>query len=138
MDLAMGVTLVRRDEKLLLEAARKQGIPLELVNIRDMSLSLGGESPRYDAFLGRVLSQSHAMYIHTILESMGVPTLNSSEVVRLCGDKALTLLELQRIGVPVPRTVVAFDPDAALKEIDDLLQQRSTVNRLCPWNGIVK
>ena len=118
MNLAMGVTLVRRDEKLLIEAARSQGTPLEPVNTREMALRLGDVGPTYDAFLGRVLSQSHALYIHTILESMGVPTLNSSGVVRMCGDKALTLLELQRIGVPVPRTAVAFDTGAALREME--------------------
>jgi [lysine-biosynthesis-protein LysW]--L-2-aminoadipate ligase len=114
----MGVTLVRRDEKLLIEAARSQGTPLEPVNARDMVLRLEDDGPTYDAFLGRVLSHSHALYIHTILESTGVPTLNSSGVVRMCGDKALTLLELQRIGIPVPRTAIAFDPGAALGEME--------------------
>jgi len=118
LDLAMGVTLVRRDEKLLIEAAKKRGTPLEPVNIRDMTMRLGDEGPSYDAFLGRVLSHSHALYVHTILESMGVPTLNSSGVIRTCGDKALTLLELQRIGIPVPRTAVAFDTDSALREME--------------------
>ncbi len=118
MELAMGITLIRKDEKLLLEAAERKGIKLEPLRIGDLVLKLGENATDFDGILERGISQFQSFYVLKMMEDQGVYTLNNSEVLRKCGDKAVTSELLFRNGIPTPQTSLAFDTKTAIEEME--------------------
>jgi [lysine-biosynthesis-protein LysW]--L-2-aminoadipate ligase len=58
------------------------------------------------------------LYALRLLNAFGVPTVNTALVAEICGDKLTTSAMLARAGVPQPRNVVAFTPEAALEAIE--------------------
>ena len=126
---------VRVEEKLIFAALRERGVDYERIDSREFAFELGGDSLgrtkefairnsqfaiRYDAVLVRCLSHSRAYYITRWLESLEVPTISPHHAVATCGDKLLTSAALQEAGVPIPRVVVAFTPEAALGAIEEM------------------
>ena len=125
---------VRVEEKLLLEAFERQGIPVEVRDDRAIAFDLGQPSsasgPRtadtreswtqYDVVLERCVTQSRAGTALRILNDWGIKTVNTAAVVDLCGDKIATSSALVRNGVPTPRVVVAFTPESALGAIETM------------------
>jgi [lysine-biosynthesis-protein LysW]--L-2-aminoadipate ligase len=55
-----------------------------------------------------------------VLETWGIPTVNTFEVADVCGNKLLTTMRLIRDGVPSPRTRLAFTPESALAAVEEL------------------
>jgi [lysine-biosynthesis-protein LysW]--L-2-aminoadipate ligase len=112
---------VRVEEKMIFAALRERKVDYDRVDARDLSLRLGGNGlSEYDAVLVRCLSHSRAYYLTRWLESLGVPAVSPHHVVATCGDKLLTSAALQEAGLPIPRTVVAFTPQAALEAIEEM------------------
>jgi [lysine-biosynthesis-protein LysW]--L-2-aminoadipate ligase len=126
---------IRVEEKLLLEALRERGVSFERIDSRRLAFELSkngsGEAREsaiyhsqsaigYEAVLVRCLSHSRAYYLTRWLESVGVPAVSPHRAVATCGDKMLTSAALQEAGVPIPRTRVAFAPDAALEVIEEM------------------
>jgi [lysine-biosynthesis-protein LysW]--L-2-aminoadipate ligase len=115
---------VRVEEKLILAALRERGVDFARVDPRKVSFDLAGSGgddlSGYDGVLVRCLSHSRAFYLTRRLESLGVPAVSPHRVVATCGDKLLTSAALQEAGLPIPRTVVAFTPEAALAAIEEL------------------
>ena len=118
MRLSMAYSVIRQDEKMILDAAKREGIPLDTVRMEDLSSALGDVPFESDAVLDRGISQFRSYYFLKIVEEAGVFTMNSSEVVRICGDKYLTSAALVRHRIPTPRTSMALSPEAALREIE--------------------
>jgi [lysine-biosynthesis-protein LysW]--L-2-aminoadipate ligase len=75
---------------------------------------------KYDLLWCRSISHSRALYALSILNSWGVRTVNSYQVVLTCGDKVSTSLALIQHDVPTPRTVVALSAEAALQTIEEM------------------
>lgn len=126
---------VRFEEKLIFAALREREIDFERIDTRKATFELGGDGPgrtkefvirnslfaiRYDVVLVRCLSHSRAYYLTRWLESLRVPAVSPHCVVATCGDKLLTSAALQEAGVPIPRVVIAFTPEAALEAIEEL------------------
>ena len=112
---------VRVEEKMLFAALRERGVDHERIDARQVAFELGGDGlGKYDAVLVRCLSHSRAYYLTRWLESLAVPTVSPHRVIATCGDKLLTSAALQDAGAPIPRTVVAFTPEAALEAIEEL------------------
>ncbi len=126
---------VRIEEKMLFAALRERGVEYERIDSREFAFELGGDglgrtkefairnpqfAIRYDAVLVRCLSHSRAYYLTRWLDGLGVPAVSPHRVVATCGDKLLTSAALQEAGLPVPRTVVAFTPEAALEAIEKM------------------
>lgn len=112
---------VRVEEKMLFAALRDRGVAYERLDPRGIAFKLdGGRPAAYDAVLVRCLSHSRAYYLTRWLEGLGVPTVSPHRTVATCGDKLLTSAALREAGLPIPRTVVAFTPQAALRAIEEL------------------
>ena len=73
-----------------------------------------------DVVLERAIQHSRALYALSVLNTWGIPTVNSFEVADVCGNKLLTTMRLIRDGVPTPRTRLAFTPESALAAIEEL------------------
>lgn len=122
-DPVVGVLLsrVRAEEKLLLDAFERRGVRTEIIDDRELVLRLE-ERPDLgvDVVLERCIQHSRALYALSVLETHGIPTVNTFEVADVCGNKLLTTMRLIRDGVPSPRTRLAFTPESALAAIEEL------------------
>jgi [lysine-biosynthesis-protein LysW]--L-2-aminoadipate ligase len=106
---------------LLFSALQERGIDYERVDSREVAFDLGSNGlSRYDAVLVRCLSHSRGYYLTRWLEGLGVPAISSHCAFATCGDKMLTSAALQEAGVPIPRTQIAFTPQAALETIEEM------------------
>jgi len=113
-------SLIRKDEKLLLNEFRKRS-DIELVMLDDRKLVFDLQSgPRVDIVLERCINHSRAMHGLRLLESAGIPCVNTSEVARICGDKILSSLALKEGGVRQPEVRIAFTERSALDAIEEL------------------
>ncbi len=111
---------VRVEEKWIFAAMEKRGIDYERLDDRVISFDLENPEPwrAFDAVLERSISYTSGLYALRLLNSFGVPTVNTASVAEICGDKLTTSAMLAKAGVPQPRNVVAFTPEAALEAIE--------------------
>jgi [lysine-biosynthesis-protein LysW]--L-2-aminoadipate ligase len=111
---------VRVEEKWIFSAMEKRGIDYERLDDRAISFDLENPEPwlAFDAVLERSISYTSGLYALRLLNSFGVPTVNTAAVAEICGDKLTTSAMLAKAGVPQPRNVVAFTPEAALEAIE--------------------
>jgi [lysine-biosynthesis-protein LysW]--L-2-aminoadipate ligase len=117
----LGVLYSRKrvEEKLLTAALDERGVDYDRFDPRKVTFELDGTPPgAYDAFLVRCLSHTNAYYITRWLEGTGIPTVSPHQTIAVCGDKMLTSAALQEAGLPMPRTAIAFTPDAGLAAIE--------------------
>ena len=122
-ELTVGVLLsrVRVEEKLLLEELERRGIRTKIIDDRELVLRLETKPDLgVDVVLERCIQHSRALYALAVLETWGIPTVNTYEVADICGNKLLTTMRLIRDGVPSPRTRLAFTPESALAAVEEL------------------
>ncbi len=112
-------SLIRKEEKLLIEAFRRRGVELVMLDDRRLIFDLDS-APPVDRVLARCINHSRALYSLRLLESSGIHCINASEVVRVCGDKILTSLALKEAGVRHPPLRLAFTEESALAAIEAL------------------
>ena len=106
-------SLIRKDEKFLLEAFKKQpDVEMVMIDDRQLSFSLGKNAFDIDVVLERSINHSRALHALRLFESMGITCVNSSKVATVCGDKLLTSIVLKEHGVPQPEVRVAFTEDS--------------------------
>ena len=122
MKIAIICSLVRPEEKLLLEAFAKRNVSVEVIDDRGIHFDLGALETwkQYDVVIERCVSQSRARYILRALNLAGVKTVNHYQVVENCGDKFITSQLLAQHGVPTTRVKLAFTPESALAAIEEM------------------
>jgi len=119
------VSFLRQEEKLILAAARARGMIVTPMFDRDLVLNLSAKTAAesgidIDVLLDRSVVHSRAGYTLFAMDRWGVPTLNSSEAVSVCDDKARASMVLEAAGIPSPRTMVAYSMEAALEACEML------------------
>ncbi len=121
MKIAVLLSRVRVEEKLLLQAFEKRGLAVDIIDDREIIFDLQENSwSHYDVVVDRCVTQSRALYSLRILNDWGVPTVNSYRVVRICNNKLETSSALVQHGLPIPRCKIAFDPETALAAIEEM------------------
>jgi [lysine-biosynthesis-protein LysW]--L-2-aminoadipate ligase len=121
MKIAILLSRVRVEEKLLLQAFEKRGLPVDVIDDREVIFDLHQNTwGQYDVVVERCVTQSRALYALRILNDWGVKTVNRFDVVRICGNKLETSSALVRDGVPSPRCKIAFDSESALAAIEEM------------------
>ncbi len=115
-------SLVRPEEKMLIEAFAKRNVPCEVVDDRGIRFDLHALDAwkQYDVVVERCVSQSRARYILRALNLAGVKTVNTYDVVENCGDKFITSQLLAQNNVPTPRTKLAFTVESAQQAIEEM------------------
>jgi [lysine-biosynthesis-protein LysW]--L-2-aminoadipate ligase len=117
-------SILRDDEKALITAARHQGVEPVLLRSEELIFDLQNGQVivpgEIEVVLERSIDHFAALYSLLLLERAGIKTVNSAEVARICGDKLLTTLALQKAGVPTPRTEISFSSTSALAAIEEL------------------
>ncbi len=109
---------VRVEEKALFEAFRRRGAAFERLDEDTVQLRIGGALPAYSVVLDRSIHHGRSLYALSLLNAGGVKTVNPAAVAQTCGDKILTSSALAAAGLPIPKTVVTFNRDAALAAIE--------------------
>ena len=121
MKLAMLVSHLRTEEKAILAAATRRDITVERVFDREIWFDLGRRRfPEVDLVLDRSLVHSRAEYTLRLLQSWGIPTINSFETTTLCDNKFHTNMAFIEHDVPTLRTLIAYTPESALEAIEEL------------------
>ena len=116
---AMLASRVRTDEKRLLEALERRGIPVDLLDTRRLAFALDRPVP-WHLVLNREISASRARHAASALEAGGAVVANPAAAIETCADKWLTSVALHRAGLPTPHTVLALTPEQALQEVQRL------------------
>jgi [lysine-biosynthesis-protein LysW]--L-2-aminoadipate ligase len=113
---------VRVEEKWIIAAMERRGVDYERLDDRRLFFDLDNPNPwrQFDAILERSISYTSGLYALRILNSWGIPTVNTAAVAEACGDKLTTSSALERAGVPQPRNLIAFTPESALEAIETL------------------
>jgi [lysine-biosynthesis-protein LysW]--L-2-aminoadipate ligase len=112
MNIAVLLSRVRVEEKLLLQAFEKQGLAVDVLDDRKVIFDLQQNGwDQYDVVVERCVNHSRALYALTV---------NSYEVALICGNKLETTSALIRDKVPAPRCKIAFTPESALEAIEDM------------------
>ena len=96
MKIGLLSSILRREEKLLLDELRERGINLEIVDDRDLILRLDAKGLDFDVVLERSVNHSRALYVLKTLNDWGIKTVNSYKVAEICGNKFLTTNSLIR------------------------------------------
>ncbi len=119
---AVLVSRIRVEEKLLLAALEACGADVTIVNDAELAFSIGEGpvSPPADVWLERSLSAARGLYAVRALEASGLRVVNSYRTSSTCADKLLTTAALVQAGVPQPRTVLAFTAETALQAIEQM------------------
>lgn len=122
MKIGILISILRQEEKLLLNVLRARQVDFELIDVRQVVFNLNDVSPweQYDCILDRCVSHSQGLAALEILEACQVPCLNRAQVARVCGDKLVTTRALAAAGLPTPQARVAFSVDSALEAIETL------------------
>ncbi|MGN6565455.1 MAG: lysine biosynthesis protein LysX [Thermomicrobiales bacterium] len=120
MHIGVLLSRVRVEEKLLFAELDKRGVPWSRIDDPELVLRLDEPIRQYDVVLERSINHTRALHALRVFHDWGVPTVNMFDVAEVCGNKLLTSTALVREGVPTPRTLVAFTPEAALRAIEEL------------------
>ena len=130
MRVALLVTHIRAEEKLILEAFNGRDINPDIILDRQLNFEISGGPEQsapsgvvwrdYDLVFERCISTSRGMYALAILNSWGIRTFNSYETAAICSDKLRTSVALREHGIPQPHTRVAFTPDSAMQAIENV------------------
>lgn len=118
MRLAVLLSRVRAEEKLLFAELDRRGVGYDRIDDRDIVFDLHHIPRRYDLIFERCINHSRALYALKLFNDAGVATVNRYEVADNCGNKILTSSLLVKHGVPTPKTLVAFTPESALQAIE--------------------
>lgn len=111
-------SLIRLEEKMLLEEFARRGAEVVLLDDRALTFTLGQRAVDVDVIMERSINHSRALHALRLFESQGLVCVNSSAVATTCGDKLLTSVALEEHGVPQPEVRVAFTPESALAAIE--------------------
>jgi [lysine-biosynthesis-protein LysW]--L-2-aminoadipate ligase len=122
MKIALVCSLVRPEEKLLIEAFNKRDVAVEIFDDRSIVFDLHSleKWKPFDVVVERCVSQSRAMYVQRTMRLAGVRTINTHDVIENCGDKFITSQLLIQHNVPTARTMLAFTPESALEAIEQM------------------
>jgi [lysine-biosynthesis-protein LysW]---L-2-aminoadipate ligase len=118
MRLAMLLSRVRAEEKLLFAELELRGVAYDRLDDREIIFDLHHVPRQYDLIFERCINHSRALYALKLFNDAGVRTVNTYEVADNCGNKILTSSLLVKHGVPTPTTLVAFTPESALEAIE--------------------
>ena len=112
-------SLIRKEEKLLIEAFHRAGIEPVMIDDRKLIMDFN-TAPEIDVLVERSINHSRALHALRLFESAGVPCINSHRVAQICGDKLLTTAALKDRGIAQPACRVAFTEESALDAIEEL------------------
>ncbi len=122
MKIAILLSRVRVEEKLLVQAFKKRGLDVDIIDDRKVVFDLHQRQNwgQYAVVVERCVSHARALYALRILNDWGIPTINSYQVAAICGNKLEMSSALVRDNVVSPGCKIAFTPESALQAIEEM------------------
>ena len=111
---------IRKDEKLLLDIAKKKGVEVVLIDDRELIFRLENKQLDVDIILERCINHARALYSLKILNEFGIKTINNHLTAEICGSKFLVTESLIKNKIPTPKVAVAFTKYAAMKAVKEI------------------
>ena len=116
---------IRWDEKALINAASHIKVDLKLIDPKGIFINVSeglDEIKDYfgDVAINRCVSYFRGLHITAILEKAGLEVINPFDVSLICGNKVFTNLALMEAGIPMPKTLLAFTREGALKALNEI------------------
>nr|WP_254453134.1 lysine biosynthesis protein LysX [Ruegeria atlantica] len=114
-------SIIRTEEKLLLNALNSAGLAFSTIDVRKKIFDRTHESGlNADLVLNRCISQTQSLASVRYFESLGLTCVNSSSTIALSGDKQAMTLALQAARIPTPSTIFALDTKTALQATEQM------------------
>ena len=113
-------TTIRGDEKLIIDAARKRDVKINLIDVRTQILNRRTFRHDFDVALERCVSTVKGTHATRFFESIDVTVINNSTVAAICEDKFITSIALQKANVLTPNFAMVFNADQAIKAIEEM------------------
>ena len=108
------------EEKSLYEAARKKGVELHNVDVKNLHVGLNGDRRWQDKIvLQRSVSYFKSLHATAALEGLGASVINPLQVASITGNKLFAHMELQKAGVRTPKAVAAFSEESAIAALQE-------------------
>jgi [lysine-biosynthesis-protein LysW]--L-2-aminoadipate ligase len=113
---------IRWEEKEISRCLENRGFNVKMLDGKLQILSLENSSDTFlpSIVLERCVSFYRGLNIASVLESMGIRTINSARILEICGNKLSTSVLLSRHKIPTPKTVVSFSSESAMKAIESI------------------
>ena len=111
---------IRKEEKLIIDAAEEKKIQVKLIDIREEVFNPDTYKIDYDIALERSVSTVKGAYATAFLESLGMAVVNSLKVAQNCENKFTTSLLLARANIPVAKFALVFNPSQAMQAVEEL------------------
>lgn len=120
MNLGVLHSLIRLDEKMVFSELEKKRIPFQKIDERKIFVDIERNSFGFDLVIDRSMNYFTSLMALNVLNSFGIKSINSFDVVQTCGNKLLTSTALVKAGIEIPRTLIANSPESAIQAIEEL------------------
>lgn len=119
-DIHFVLTMMRAEEKRLVEAFEEVGLTTKVIIDRDGIECVNGRSPLPRLALIRSLSHDTALTIANLFDLAGVACINSPRAIRVCSNKALQALEFRKHNVAHPDFRISFNAQDVQRDGEEL------------------
>ena len=109
---------IRLEEKLLIEAAKKNDIQIEMVDCKKLFINLNENTQEFETVLQRCVSYYRNIHSTATLEGLGARVINCLNTGLLAGNKLFTHMLLQKAGIVTPDATIAFSKEAAMEALE--------------------
>lgn len=109
---------VRQEEREILSALERRGVPYERIDDRGLVFRLGEPPPLYRVVLNRCISQTRRLHLSRLFEAGGVPVVSSSRAIATCDDRVAMHLAFAGAGLPTPPTAVALAAERGVEAVE--------------------
>lgn len=113
-------SIIRGDEKLLIQAANKYGVEIILIDVVKQTFCPDFYQPGLKVVLERCVSAVQGLYATKFFESLGLKMINSYAVASTCVDKFMTSLVLQQTRIPTLAFALVFNQEQAFEAVHKL------------------
>ena len=109
---------IRLEEKLLIKAAERHDINIEMVDCKQLFVDLNENTQKFETVLQRCVSYYRNIHSTATLEGLGARVVNCLNTGLLAGNKLFTHMLLQKAGIPTPEATIAFSKESAMESLE--------------------
>ena len=109
---------IRLEEKLLIKAAERHDINIEMVDCKQLFVDLNKNTQEFETVLQRCVSYYRNIHSTATLEGLGARVVNCLNTGLLAGNKLFTHMLLQKAGIPTPEATIAFSKESAMESLE--------------------
>ena len=120
MTVGLLYSILRLDEKLILQAAEKNHVNILRIDVSKHNFNPSLWKQKVDVVVERCISRTQGLQGVLFFESLGIPVISSSEIAFKCENKFYTSLLLQKNNIPTIPFALVFNESEAKKAVKSL------------------